>query len=164
MHKEKVDAILLLDEPKDHHNLQVFLGMLVYCSVYIPFYAWINGPLFNLLKGSVKWEWTEVHSEAFELCKLVLVNAPVHGYTKPGSPYRSYSDACDFVLATILQQVQRIQLKDLARTKAYEHCEKAFEAEQLILGGVGHCYAWHVQVPLLCSKCSFFKLFSISKN
>jgi RNase H-like domain found in reverse transcriptase len=132
MHKEKVDAILLLDEPKDLHNLQVFLGMLVYCSVYIPFYAWINGPLFNLLKGSVKWEWTEVHSEAFELCKLVLVNAPVHGYAKPGSPYRSYSDACDFALATILQQVQRIQLKDLARTKAYEHCENAFEAEQLI--------------------------------
>ena len=38
-HKEKVDAILLLDEPKDHHDLQVFLGMMVYFSVYIPFYA-----------------------------------------------------------------------------------------------------------------------------
>ena len=95
-HKEKVDAILLLEEPKDHHDLQVFLGMMVYFSVYIPFYAWIARPLFNLLKGSVKWDWTKVHSEAFELCK-----------------YRLYSDACDFGLAAILQQVQRIQLKDL---------------------------------------------------
>ena len=54
-HKEKVDAILLLDKLKDH-DLQVFLGMMVYFSAYIPFYAWIAGPLFNLLKGSVKWE------------------------------------------------------------------------------------------------------------
>ena len=104
-HKEKVDAILLLDKPKDHHDLQVFLGMMVYFSAYIPFYAWIAGPLFNLLKGSVKWEWTEIHSEAFELCKQVLVNAPVCGYTKPGSPYRLYPDAHDFGLAAILQQV-----------------------------------------------------------
>ena len=131
-HKEKVDAILLLEEPKDRHDLQVFLGMMVYFSAYIPFYAWIAGPLFNLLKGSVKWDWTEVHSEAFELCKQVLVNAPVRGYAKPGSPYRLYSDACDFGLAAILQQVQRIQLKDLKGTKVYERCERAFEAKQPI--------------------------------
>ena len=51
---------------------------------------------------------------------------------KPGSPYRLYSDACDFGLAAILQQVQRIQLKDHKGTKAYECCEKAFEAKQPI--------------------------------
>ena len=64
-----MDAILLLDEPKNCHDLQVFLGMMVYFSAYIPFYAWITGLLFNLLKSNVKWEWTEVHSEAFKLSK-----------------------------------------------------------------------------------------------
>jgi len=131
-HKEKVDAILQLDEPKNCHDLQVFLGMMVYFSAYIPFYAWIAGPLFGLLKKSANWDWTEVHSEAFELCKQVLVNAPVRGYAKPGSPYRLYSDACDFGLAAILQQVQRIQLKDLKGTKAYERCDNAFKAKQPI--------------------------------
>ena len=131
-HKEMVDGILLLDEPKDHHDLRVFLGTMVYFSVYILFYTWIARPLSNLFKGNVKWEWTEVHSEAFELCKQVLVNAPVCRYTKPGSPYRLYSDTCDFGLATILQQVQRIQLKDLKGMKAYKHCKKAFETGQLI--------------------------------
>ena len=81
-----MDAILLLDEPKNCHDLQVFLGMMVYFSAYILFYAWITGPLFNLLKSNVKWEWTEVHSEAFELCKQVLINVPVRGYAKPVSP------------------------------------------------------------------------------
>ena len=131
-HKEKVDTILLLDELKDRHNLQVFLGMMVYFSAYIPFYAGIARPLLNLLQSSLKGEWTKVHSEAFELCKQVLVNASVCRYVKPGSPHRLYSDACNFGLAAILQQVQRIQLKDVKGTKTYKCCEKAFEAEQPI--------------------------------
>jgi len=44
-HKEKVDTILQLDKLKNCHNLQVFLGMMVYFSVYIHFYGWIAGPL-----------------------------------------------------------------------------------------------------------------------
>ena len=31
-HKEKVDAVLQLEEPKNCHDLQVFLGMMVYFS------------------------------------------------------------------------------------------------------------------------------------
>ena len=106
--------------------------MMVYFSAYIPSHAWIAGPLFSLLRKSTNWESTEVHSEAFKLCKQVLVNAPVHGYVKPGFPYRLYLDACDFSLAAILQQVQRIQLKDLKGTKAYERSEKAFKANEPI--------------------------------
>ena len=125
-HMEKVSAILQLDQPRNIHDLQIFLGMMVYFSSYIPFYAWIAAPLFTLLRKGAKWEWTDLHQEAFELCKQVLVNAPVRGYAVPGKPYRLYSDACDFGLAAILQQVQRIQLRDLRGTKAYEKCEKAF--------------------------------------
>jgi hypothetical protein len=29
------------------------------------------------LRKETKWEWTDLHSEAFELCKQVLTNAPV---------------------------------------------------------------------------------------
>jgi len=112
-HMEKVSAILNLDKPKNIHDLQIFLGMMVYFSSYIPFYAWIATPLFSLLKKDTKWEWTDLHTEAFELCKQVLTNAPVQGYAILGSPYRLYSNACDFRLAAILQQVQKIQLKDL---------------------------------------------------
>ena len=42
--------------------------------------------------------------------------------------YRLYSDTCDFGLAAILQQVQKIQLKDLKGTHIYEKCEKALLA------------------------------------
>lgn len=131
-HMEKVSAILKLEEPKNPHDLQVFLGMMVYFSAYIPFYAWIAAPLFALLRKGVQWSWTEAHTEAFDLCKQVLTNAPVRGYGVPGKPYRLYSDACDFGLAAILQQVQRIQLRDLRGTKAYERCEKAYQENQVV--------------------------------
>jgi hypothetical protein len=64
-HKEKVDAILQLDTPKNPHDLQIFLGMMVYFSSYIPFYAWIATPLFDLLKKGKQWEWNNLHTEAF---------------------------------------------------------------------------------------------------
>ncbi|QRW05926.1 Reverse transcriptase (RNA-dependent DNA polymerase) [Ceratobasidium sp. AG-Ba] len=51
-HKEKVDAILQLEEPKDVPTLQTFLGMMTYFSSYIPYYTWIVAPLFHLLRKS----------------------------------------------------------------------------------------------------------------
>jgi len=56
----------------------------------------------------------------------------MHQFTDTGSPYQLYLDACDFGLTAIVQQVQRIQVKDLKRTKAYKCCDKAFKVKQLI--------------------------------
>jgi hypothetical protein len=119
-HKEKVDAIRQLEEPRNVSELQTFLGMMVYFSGYIPFYAWIAQPLFQLLKKGTVWRWTDLHREAFELSKAVLTNAPVRGYAMAGRPYRVYSDACDYGVAGILQQVQPIKIRDLRGTKVYE--------------------------------------------
>ena len=76
-HKEKIEAIKDLAEPKNVHELQVFLGMMVYFSAYIPFYAWIVAPLFALLRKGQPWKWTALEQEAFDLSKETLVNAPV---------------------------------------------------------------------------------------
>jgi hypothetical protein len=131
-HKEKVDGIIQLDVPRNVSELQTFLGMMVYFSAYVPFYAWIAHPFFQLLKKGMKWEWTETHQEAFELCKQVLTNAPVRGFAMRGLPYRVYTDACDYGLAGILQQVQPILIKDLKGTRIYERLEKAYKAGEAI--------------------------------
>ncbi|PBK78931.1 hypothetical protein ARMSODRAFT_871043, partial [Armillaria solidipes] len=44
-HREKVEAIMMLETPRNVHELQTFLGMMVYFSAYVPFYAWIAHPL-----------------------------------------------------------------------------------------------------------------------
>jgi hypothetical protein len=48
-HREKVDATLQLEPPKDKPTLQTFLGMIGYFASYIPFYAWITAPFYPLL-------------------------------------------------------------------------------------------------------------------
>jgi hypothetical protein len=41
--------------------------------------------------------------------------------------YRIYTDACDYGLAAILQQVQPITIRDLKGTKVYDRLEKAYK-------------------------------------
>lgn len=74
----------------------------------------------------------ETHQEAFELCKQVLTNSPVRGFAMRGLPYRVYTDACDYGLAGIIQQVQLISIKDLKGTRTYERLEKAYKAGEAI--------------------------------
>ena len=131
-HKEKIDAIVTLVEPKNVHDMQTFLGMMVYFSSYIPFYAWIVAPLFKLLKKDQPWEWGTLQQEAFELSKLVLTNAPIRAYVIPGIGYRLYTDACDYGIAAILQQAQPIAIKDLKGTRIFDKLQKSFNAQEEI--------------------------------
>ena len=146
-HKEKVDAILQLDNPKNVHDLQIFLGMMVYFSSYIPFYAWIVHPLFQLLKKENKWKWDTEEQNAYDLCKQVLTQAPVRAHAMPGLPYRIYSDACDFALAAILQQIQPMKVKDLRGTKTYELLERAFKAGEPVPDLATHLVKEDSDVP-----------------
>ncbi|CEL57226.1 Transposon Ty3-I Gag-Pol polyprotein OS=Saccharomyces cerevisiae (strain ATCC 204508 / S288c) GN=TY3B-I PE=3 SV=2 [Rhizoctonia solani AG-1 IB] len=124
-HKEKVEAIQDLDPPKNTKGLQTFLGMMTYFSSYIPFYAWITAPLFKLLRKDTTWNWTELEQKAFELAKEALASAPVLAFPITDKPFRLYTDACDFGLAAILQQVQQIKVKDLKGTRLYAQLETA---------------------------------------
>ena len=102
--------------------------MMVYFSLYIPFYTWIIHPLFQLLKWGSKWKWEEEEQNAYDIFKQVLTQVPVQAHPIPGLLYRIYSHACDFALAAILQQVQPIKVKDLWGTKTYQLLEHTFKA------------------------------------
>ena len=97
---------------------------------YIPFYAWIAALLFKLLKKDKPWEWTQLEQEAFDVCKQVLVSAPVMAYPIHGKPYHTYSDACDYGVAAILQQVQPIKIADLKGTKLYNKLKRAHDVKE----------------------------------
>src|SRR6266478_9184082 len=65
-HAKKVKAITELATPINVHTLQSFLGMAVYFSHYIPGYASLAAPLFELLKKKAKWEWEKEQEAAFQ--------------------------------------------------------------------------------------------------
>ena len=126
-HMEKVKAIMELECPKKLSQLQAFLGMIVYFSAFIPYYASICAPLFQLLRKGHKWSWGVEQEHAFQAAKCTLNSSPVLGHPMEGLPYRLYSDASDEALGCSLQQVQPIKVRDLKGTRTYDRLKKAHE-------------------------------------
>lgn len=117
-----------LERPQLVHKLQCFLGMVIYFSQYIPFYSFIAAPLFTLLCKGVKWQWKEEHEIAWMQAKDTLAGALVLGHPIQGSPYRLYTDASDLALRASLQQVQKVQVKDLIGSPVYDHLAAAWNS------------------------------------
>ena len=127
-HLEKVNAILDLERPKKLSQLQTFLGMVVYFSAFIPYYASICAPLFHLLRKGARWRWGAEEEHAFVSAKDALRSSPVLGHPIEGLPYRLYTDASDEALGCALQQIQPIKVKDLEGTRTYARLKKQFDA------------------------------------
>ena len=127
-HMEKVRAILDLERPKKLAQLQTFLGMVVYFSAFIPYYASICAPLFHLLRKGARWHWGAEEEYAFVAAKNALRSSPVLGHPIEGLPYRLYTDASDEALGCALQQIQPIAVKDLEGTRTYARLRKQFDA------------------------------------
>ena len=127
-HAEKVKAIVDLERPKKLSQLQTFLGMVVYFAAFIPYYASICSPLFQMLHKGKKWHWGAEEEHAFESAKKALQASLLLGHPIEGLPYRLYTDASDEALGCALQQIQPIAVKDLKGARTYLHLRKQFDA------------------------------------
>jgi len=128
MHQEKIDSVDMMKLPMKVKDLQMFLGFVNYFMNYIPFFTWLTQPLYRLLHKDAKWEWNPIHQEAYELCKLALKSAPILGYPKDRLGYRLYTDASDFGIGAVLQQIQPIKIKDLRGTQLYNQLQKTHKS------------------------------------
>ena len=117
--------------PTKVKELQMFLGFVNYFANYIPFYTWITKPLYQLLAKDAKWAWDPMHQEAYKICKLALKLAPILGHPQDGKGYHLYTDASDFGIGVVLQQIQPIKIQDLKGTKLYNRLAKAHQAGDL---------------------------------
>ena len=127
-HKEKIDAVDAMKLPTKVKELQMFLSFINYFTNYIPFYTWITKPLYHLLSKDTMWTWDPVHQESYELCKLTLKSALILGHPQDGKGYCLYTDASDFSISTVLQQIQPIKIWDLKGMSLYKCLAKAHQA------------------------------------
>lgn len=102
--QNKINPILNYPIPTTKKELARFLGMTSWYSQFIPFYAEICEPLYNLKRKNVKFKWSDLAHRSFEQLKKALTSAPVLQFPDYKKPYAIYCDASCKGLGAVLTQ------------------------------------------------------------
>ncbi|XP_055824935.1 uncharacterized protein LOC129893428 [Solanum dulcamara] len=100
----KVDAILMMPEPRNIHELKSFQGKLAYLRRSISNLAGRCRPFRHLMKKGSPFKWDQTCSNAFESIKVYLVKPSVLAATIPGKPLILYIAAQERSVGALLAQ------------------------------------------------------------
>ena len=102
---DKIDAIKQYPQPHSIEKVRQFLGLVGFYRSFIPNFAKIAVPLFDLLKKDAKFIWTNDQSLAFTTLKNKLSSAPCLAYPNFTKEFFISTDACSKGVAGILMQL-----------------------------------------------------------
>lgn len=102
--RAKVLAIDKFPPPTTKKELMRFLGMIGYYRNFCCNFSTVVSPLTNLLKSSVKFDWSPECQQAFENAKLLLSSAPVLAAPQLDQPFQIQVDASQVGAGAILLQ------------------------------------------------------------
>ena len=103
---DKIKAMAAAPEPRNAAELRSFFGSALFSSKFIPDFATITQPLWELTRSQVRWRWTRKEQEAFTEVKRRLTAAPVLAYYRVGADTRLVTDTSPVGLGAVLQQRQ----------------------------------------------------------
>ena len=103
---DKIKAIKEYPVPRKVKDVRAFLGLANYYRKFVKDFAKIAGPLHDLTKKALKFQWTDECQAAFERLKSALIQAPILAYPDFTLPFDLYVDASDEALGMVLGQVQ----------------------------------------------------------
>ena len=101
----RVEAIIEAPTPQNQSEVRSFLGSVQFCAKFIPNFATISSPFWNLIGKDVKWQWGAKENKAFQEIKGRLTRVPVMAYHRQGAPTRLTTDASP-VGAILLERQQ----------------------------------------------------------
>ena len=143
----KVDAIQRIQPPQNITNLRMFLGMVTYLRKFIPNYAQIAGPLFDLLKGHKKGtrphiRWGPDQQQCFTLLKQKISTAPVLMLPDLNLPqYTLVTDCSDYALGGVLLQQHEEKNHPVAyESRRLTEAETRYATHEKELLAVVHCF------------------------
>ena len=102
----KVEAIKNMVPCRSVRDVQTFMGMCTYYAKLIPQFQEIALPIQELLKKGIKFQWTARQQHAFLELKKRLADAPILAYPKDDCKYVLDTDASDYALGAVLNQLQ----------------------------------------------------------
>ncbi|MCO5571372.1 hypothetical protein L7F22_025110 [Adiantum nelumboides] len=104
MDPEKLKVIEEWPQPKNLHELRSFIGMCAYYRRFIEKFSVIAGPLHDLTKKKVKFQWTDKEEKAFKTLKSKLVSESLLKLPDLSKPFEVHCDACGDSLGAVLLQ------------------------------------------------------------
>jgi hypothetical protein len=132
----KVDGIAEWPIPSNLKEVRSYLGFVGYYRIFIPSFAEIARPLFNLTKKGVKFNWDHECQQAFDKLKEAIMSYPVLRLPDPTLLYRVECDASNYATGAILSQLDEngiwhlVSFKSKAMTLAKQNYD-IFDKELL---------------------------------
>lgn len=102
---EKTEVLVHAASPTNKTELKSALGMFNYYRNFIPHFADICQPMYELLKEDTEWKWTRNCEAAFHKLKTVVCSAKVLAHYDPSVPVKLSVDASQNALGAVLCHV-----------------------------------------------------------
>ena len=104
MDPDKLKIIQEWPQPLNLHELRSFIGMCSYYRRFIEKFSIISGPLHDLTKKKVKFQWTARENEAFNELKQRLMSGPLLVLPDLKKTFEVHCDASGDSLGVVLSQ------------------------------------------------------------
>ena len=102
--KEKVAAIMNIDEPKTRKELRSFIGIVNYYRDMWFRRSHILAPLAALTSKSTKWTWGPKQQAAFKMAKRVIAKETILAYPDFTKTFTIHTDASHYQLGGVISQ------------------------------------------------------------
>ena len=103
---DKISAIKEYPVPRSIKDVRAFLGLANYYRKFVKGFAKIAGPLHDLTKKGLKFQWNESCQCAFDALKTALTQAPILAHPDFTLEFILATDASDVGLGYVLGQIQ----------------------------------------------------------
>jgi len=100
----KIEAVSSWVTPKNVHQVQQFLGLAGYYRMFVPNFAHIAHPLYQLTKSFVLWNWSLACQLAFDTLKKLLISHPILRMPDFSKKFHISCDASGLAVGAILGQ------------------------------------------------------------
>ncbi|GFU37431.1 retrovirus-related Pol polyprotein from transposon 297 [Trichonephila clavipes] len=104
---KKIQAITEMKPPKNNREVSKFLGMTGWYQKFIPRYADICEPLYQLKKKGAKFNWSGEAQDSFDQIKRTLTEAPILQLPNFSEQFNLFTDASGVGIGAVLQQNQK---------------------------------------------------------
>ena len=108
--KNKVAAVRMAATPTSKNELLSFLGTISYLRRFIPHFAAIATPLYELTRKNMKWAWSEEADAAFEMLRDMLAEYVTLAAPRGTGKFVIATDASDKGIGCVLMQEQEGEL------------------------------------------------------